>query len=199
MMLTQNSELRARAIRSLRHKWMMSALATLVFFLLNGAISMVPFLGYLLIFLVGIPLTWGIYILFLDSYRGSEIHIENVLSGFSDYGRIVGTGFLVWLYTSLWSLLLVIPGIIKHYSYSMTYYILKDEPDIKFNAAIEKSMKMMDGNKMKLFLLDLSFIGWGLLSCLTLGIGFFFLVPYMYSARAAFYGDLKGESEPVCN
>jgi len=73
-------------------------------------------------------------------------------------------------------------------------YILKDEPELKFNAAIEKSMEMMRGNKMKLFLMDLGFFGLTLLSAFTLFIGLLWLFPYWYSARAAFYEDLKNEA-----
>lgn len=73
----------------------------------------------------------------------------------------------------------------------MTLFILKDEPELKYNAAIEKSMKMMSGYKMKLFLLDLSFIGWAILCILTLGLGFLFLSPYVTTAHAAFYEELK--------
>ena len=156
---------------------------------------MIPYLSYLLVFLIGLPLSWGLAIVFLDSFRGSEIRVEGILDGFKDYGRILGTTFLVYVYTALWSLLLIVPGIIKGYSYSMTSFILKDDPTIKYNEAIEKSMAMMDGNKMKLFLLHLSFIGWILLSCITLGIGFLFLTPYMSSAQAAFYEDLKKEQK----
>ena len=75
----------------------------------------------------------------------------------------------------------------------MTYYILLDEPELKYNAAIEKSVEIMKGKKFKLFLLDLSFIGWALLCILTLGIGLVLLVPYMNTAQAAFYEDLKAE------
>ena len=100
---------------------------------------------------------------------------------------------LVVIYEFLWTLLLIIPGIIKYYSYAMTKFILLDEPELKYDAAIEKSMEMMKGKKFKLFLLDLSFIGWALLCILTLGIGLVLLVPYMYTARAAFYEDLKAE------
>ena len=192
-MLTKNSELRSQALQSLQHKWMKSAGTVLVYFLLIGAVSMPPFLGYLLTFLVGFPLGWGITIVFLDSYRGEEIRVEGILDGFKDYGRILGTTFLVQLYTGLWTLLFIIPGIIKKYSYSMTNFILRDNPTLKYNEAIEKSMEMMNGNKMKLFLLHLSFIGWGILSVITLGIGFFFLMPYIASADAAFYEDLKKE------
>lgn len=192
-MLTQNSELRARSLQSLRHKWMKSAVAIFVYFLLYGAISWIPYLNYPLAFLVGLPLTWGISVLFLNSFRGTEIQVEEMLDGFKDYSRILGTTVLVYVYTLLWSLLLFVPGIVKSYSYSMTYFILKDDPDLQYNAAIDKSIAMMDGNKMKLFLLDLSFLGWLLLSLLSFGIGFLFLLPYVYSAHAAFYEDLKKE------
>lgn len=87
----------------------------------------------------------------------------------------------------------MIPGIIKHYSYAMTDYILKDESELCNNAAIERSMAMMEGNKMKLFLLDLSFIGWAILCLFTFGIGFFVLQPYMQVSHAAFYEDLKAQ------
>ena len=103
----------------------------------------------------------------------------------------MGTALLQAVYTFLWSLLLVIPGIVKSYSYAMTNYILLDEPELRYDAAIEKSMKLMAGNKMKLFLLDLSFIGWALLCVLTFGIGVFWLKPYVSTAHAAFYEDIK--------
>ena len=90
------------------------------------------------------------------------MNIGGLFDGFNDFGRIVGTKLLQAIYTFLWTLLLVIPGIIKNYSYAMTDFILKDQPELANNAAIEKSMAMMDGNKMKLFLLDLSFIGWAI-------------------------------------
>lgn len=79
------------------------------------------------------------------------------------------------------------------YSYGMTYYILKDNPELKYNGAIEKSMAMMEGHKMRLFLLHLSFIGWAILSCITAGLGFLLLIPYMATAQAGFYEDLKAE------
>lgn len=93
----------------------------------------------------------------------------------------------------MWTLLLVVPGIIKFYSYAMTDFLLKDDSTLCNNAAIEKSMVMMEGKKMKLFLLDLSFIGWAILCTFTLGIGYFFLQPYMQVSRAAFYEDLKAQ------
>lgn len=192
-MLTVNCELRAAARKSLVNKWGMAAVVTLVYLVIAGGASSIPFIGSLIAILVSIPLGWGFMILFLNSVRGQEIEVGKLFDGFKDYGRVLGTMLLSGIYTFLWSLLLIVPGIIKAYSYGMTPYILNDEPELKFNAAIEKSMAMMEGKKMKLFMLDLSFIGWCILAILTLCIGLLWLYPYMMSARAAFYEDLKKE------
>ena len=193
-MLKLNSELKAVSRTTLSGNWMMAALATLVYLLIAGGISSIPVAGSVLAIIVTYPLAYGFAILFLDLFReGKPIDIGKLFDGFKDFGRVWGTLILVAIYTILWTCLLIIPGIVKSYSYALTPFILKDEPELKYNAAIEKSMRMMDGYKMKLFLLDLSFIGWMILSILTLGIGLLFLQPYMNTARAAFYEDLKAE------
>ena len=153
--------------------------------------TFIPVVGSIL---VALPMMYGYAIVMLSVMRGGEMNIGGLFDGFNDFGRIVGTKLLQAIYTFLWMLLLVIPGIIKSYSYAMTDFILKDEPLLANNAAIEKSMAMMDGNKMKLFLLDLSFIGWAILCLFTFGIGFLFLQPYVQSAHAAFYEDLKAQT-----
>ena len=190
-MLKQNSELRAEARVALTDKWVMGAVTTLVFGAVSGAASYIPVVGSIL---VALPMMYGYAIVMLSVMRGGEMNIGGLFDGFNDFGRIVGTKLLQAIYTFLWMLLLVIPGIIKSYSYAMTDFILKDEPLLANNAAIEKSMAMMDGNKMKLFLLDLSFIGWAILCLFTFGIGFLFLQPYVQSAHAAFYEDLKAQT-----
>lgn len=193
-MLKLNSELRAISRTTLSGNWMMAALATLVYLLIAGGVSSIPVAGSVLAIIITYPLAYGFAILFLDLFReGKPIDIGKLFDGFKDFGRVWGTLILVAIYTILWTCLLIIPGIVKSYSYALTPFILKDEPELKYNAAIEKSMRMMDGYKMKLFLLDLSFIGWMILSILTLGIGLLFLQPYMNTARAAFYEDLKAE------
>lgn len=193
-MLKLNSELRAVSRTTLSGNWMMAALATLVYLLIAGGVSSIPVAGSVLAIIITYPLAYGFAILFLDLFReGKPIDIGKLFDGFKDFGRVWGTLILVAIYTILWTRLLIIPGIVKSYSYALTPFILKDEPELKYNAAIEKSMRMMDGYKMKLFLLDLSFIGWMILSVLTLGIGLLFLQPYMNTARAAFYEDLKAE------
>ena len=190
-MLKQNSELRAEARVALTDKWVMGAVTTLVFGAVSGAASYIPVVGTIL---VALPMMYGYSIVMLSVMRGGEMNIGGLFDGFNDFGRIVGTKLLQAIYTFLWTLLLVIPGIIKIYSYAMTDFILKDQPELANNAAIEKSMAMMDGNKMKLFLLDLSFIGWAILCLFTFGIGFLFLQPYVQSAHAAFYEDLKAQT-----
>lgn len=195
-MMKLNSELRQQAAGSLTGNWGMAAVITLVYLLLTGSTSSAsqyinPSFGLISILLL--PLHYGFAILFLDLLRGVKLDLGRLFDGYKDFGRILGTGLLQAIYTLLWLLLLIVPGIVKSYSYAMTSYILKDHPELQYDAAISKSMVMMSGYKMKLFLLDLSFIGWGILCLFTLGIGFLFLNPYMQAAHAAFYEDLKKE------
>lgn len=192
-MLKENSELRAEARQALQGKWPMAAVAALIYSVIAGGLSAIPFIGGLCSLFVGLPVAYGIAIVMFGVFKGKDVDFGVLFEGFQDYSRIFVTKLLQGIYTALWSLLLVIPGIIKFYSYAMTDYILKEDPEMKNNAAIEKSMAMMENNKMKLFLLDLSFIGWALLCILTFGIGFLFLQPYMQVSHAAFYEDLKAQ------
>lgn len=142
------------------------------------------------------PLQYGAAAAFLGFKRtGVDVKIEEMFVGFKDYGRVVVTILLQTLYIVLWSMLLIVPGIIKAISYSQTIYILKDNPELKFNGAIERSMAMMEGHKMEAFLLGLSFIGWLLLGVLTLGIGMLWVTPYMNTAHAHFYDYVKEDYE----
>lgn len=114
--------------------------------------------------------------------------------GFSkDYLNVVLTMFLKDLYTFLWGLLLIIPGIVKSYEYRMIPYLLAENPEMDHNEAFEISKKMMTGNKWKAFVLDLSFIGWHILNLFTLRIlGLFYVNPYVYQTDAELYIKLKG-------
>lgn len=142
-----------------------------------------------------IPMTWSYTVSFLKHSRGESVEISSIFSGYSDFTRVLGTMFLQNLYTLLWSLLLIVPGIVKYFSYAMTPYILLDYPELQYNSAIELSMKMMRGNKMRLFMLYLSFIGWAILALFTCGIGFFWLEPYVEASVAAFYEDVRTDYE----
>jgi uncharacterized membrane protein len=190
-MLKLNSELRAEARASLQGKWGIGAVITLIYMAITLTFAWFPPISFLFSLLVGSVLGYGLIAVFLKSFRGEQPEIGNLFVGFRNYGSVLGTMLLMFLYTFLWSLLLIVPGIIKSYSYAMTPYLLHDHPELGAEALICKSMEMMKGHKMKLFLLDLSFIGWGLLCILTLGIGLLWLSPYMQSARAAFYEDVR--------
>lgn len=108
------------------------------------------------------------------------------------YGKMVLTQLLRDLYTFLWSLLLIIPGIVKSYEYCMIPYLLADFPELTTDGAFSISREMMDGNKWDTFVLDLSFFGWELLSAVTLGIaGIFYVNPYEYATKAELYLKLK--------
>ena len=196
------SEYKDLALQSLEGKWGKSAIAVLITFFIFDGVGMAPSFLFkdnpvigsitqLALTLALIPLSWGLIVFFLRLIREEDIAFERLFDGFSQYVRIFTAELLKTIYVILWTLLLIIPGFIKQYSYSMTEFILKDHPELNAEQAICMSMRMMQGHKMQLFLLDLSLIGWLLLSLLTLGIGLLFLFPYYYSAHAHFYEDLK--------
>lgn len=126
--------------------------------------------------------------------------IFHVFRGFKEwFGPSALLGFLVNAFTTLWSLLLIVPGVIKSYAYSMSFYIAQEHGG-EGNGVIEcmrSSKEMMNGYKKQLFLLDLSFVGWYLLGALCFGIGVFFVVPYHQVARASFYQALKEERSRI--
>ena len=203
------SEYKDMALESLNNNWGQGALVTFVYILTYcGIIFAIGFfvgvfpsgseasreaLSNTIVNVAGLsllPLEFGLAANFLNLSRGKGLSISQLFDGFNDYKRIFTTLFLVQIYTALWALLLFIPGVVKSYSYSMTPFILKDNPTMKNNEAIELSMKLMKGHKMQLFLLDLSMIGWALLCMLTLGLGILLLQPYNTTAHAAFYRDL---------
>lgn len=135
----------------------------------------------------------GLAIVMLEIVRGWKVEFTDMFKGFQNFGTTFLAGLLVALYTLLWSLLFVIPGIIKMYSYSMTSYILADHPEMKPKEALEASSVMMEGHKMDLFILDLSFFGWYLLVGLTFGLAALYVGPYVSATRALFYEAIKGE------
>lgn len=199
-MLT-SKEYRQLAADTLQGKWGEVAIFTLVYIAIVGAASFSPkyivlpvsdLLGNI-ITLALLPMQWGYYVYFLAKTRQQKADIDYLFIGYKDFGRIFGTLFLQSIYTCLWTLLLIIPGIIKAFSYAMTPYVLRDEPELSYDAAITRSSQLMRGHKAELFFLYLSFIGWALLCLLTLGIGFLLLMPYVRTAEAHFYENLLKE------
>lgn len=184
-----NREIRRAARYALRGNWAQAVLAMLVFTILSCAAGSIPLLGLLIL----CPLEFGFSLCFLRLVRGEDSSdmVGGQFNVFSQYVRYLGGSLLVFLYTLLWTLLLVIPGIIKGYAYSMTPYVMKDHPELDAEDCIHESRMMMRGYKWKLFCLDLSFIGWAILCIFTLGIGFLWLQPYMEASHAKFYEELK--------
>ncbi len=151
----------------------------------------------LLDILVFNPLEVGGSRFFLVSSDDSSTSLSEFKFPFNArYGNIVLTIFLRDLYNTLWFLVFFFPGIVKAYSYRLVPYILADHPELDANEAITLSRKMMKGNKMKTFVLDLSFLGWSLLGIITLGIvAIVYTYPYINATNAELYKAIREESE----
>ena len=212
-----NSELRAQARERLDGKWGTFVLMTFLMLVIQTILQIPGYIGSLLeilspenvlaslsfsnisniLSLLALPLSWGLTVSLLRNHREESVDLENLFDGFRGgrYTRVFCAIFLVNLFTFFWALLLIIPGIMKAFSYALTPYIIMDEPELTARQAITRSCEIMEGRRWKLFCLYLSFIGWGILSLLTFGIGFLWLAPYMNASIAAFYEDARAEYE----
>ena len=177
-------------------RWTPAALFTLVYMALCMAAGALTGSLLFLVSLMLMPMTYSYNVTFLNDKRSaSEFKIEQLFDGYKDFLRIMGTMLLTNVYQFLWTLLLIVPGVIKAISYSQTQFILKDCPELSFNEAIERSMDMMEGHKMQYFLLSLSFIGWILLAIISCGILSLWVNPYISATYAHFYEYVKDEYE----
>lgn len=197
---------REKAWSKLSGKWGTFAIIFLIYFLIIGALegtggfntqdlASTAILGILSIvsFILEGPLQFGLKKASLQVCTGENIKVENLFDGFKDFTKSVLLNVINSIFVFLWSLLFIIPGIIKAISYSMSYYILIENPSMSANEARKESERLMRGNKWRYFCLQFSFIGWILLSVLTLGILFLWVSPYMYVSSAEFYKSLKEE------
>ena len=189
--MSSNAEIRAAAREALRGQWGMAVLVTFVYLAIFTAISMIPVVNNIAPLLLGGAFAYGLYAYFLQVSRGNRPELGVMFVGFRRYGTTLALYLLTTLFVLLWTLLLIVPGIIAGLRYSMAYFVLLEHPGMSALDAIRRSKELMDGHKMQLFLLQLSFIGWALLCVLTLGIGFLWLAPYMQTSMAAFYERLK--------
>ena len=145
-------------------------------------------------FLIGGVLQLGYADFLLKQHDGKETNFRDLFSKFDFFGTGFAQNFLRGLYIALWSLLLIIPGIIKGLSYAMTPFILAENPGMTASQAIRASEDLMDGHKTELFVLELTFLGWDLLAALTLNLGNIALNPYKNAAYAAFYRQIQAEA-----
>lgn len=135
------------------------------------------------------------YIDLVAENRQDEVSV--IFSRFDIFLKAMGLNLFMALFIWLWSLLFIVPGIIAAYRYCLAPYLMAENPNLGIREAVNMSKELMAGNKWRLFCLHLSFIGWGILSALTCGIGDLWLNPYIYAANAAFYVDLTGRNIPM--
>lgn len=179
------------ARESLKGKWALAIGTFVIYVLLTGSASSMGASGSIISILIAGPFTLGAAIFSLSISRGKEARLEQIFQGFNRFTTALVTYLLMVLYILLWTLLLIVPGIIAALSYSMTFYILSDDPSIEAEDALKKSKTMMDGYKLKLFYLCLWFFLLALLCVLTLGIGFLWYIPFVNVTMAKFYDDIK--------
>lgn len=194
------AELKARARQTLgggifQNRWMTALAVCLLISLISVAAgSILPAAGVIL--LAG-PLEYGMAYIFLKQARDHQpVQLSDMFRGFQDdFGGTFLIGFLSSLFTALWSLLFLIPGIVKGYAYSLAYYVKLDHPDYNWRACINESRRLMNGHKWEAFVLDLSFLGWLFVGALCLGIGTLWVSPYIAATKAQFYEYVRSCSD----
>lgn len=189
--LISNYDLRSNARDLLDGNWWPCITLTLIYLLIQFVLGLIPLIGGLVSFIFAGPLQLGFTIYYLKFIRTETTDYNAFFEGQDDFGRALAAMILIAFFTMVWALLLIIPGIIAFYKYAMTFYVLKDNPELSAIDALRLSEDMMYGAKMKLFKLHLSFIGWIFLTALTAGIGQLVLIPYVMTSQTYFYEDLR--------
>lgn len=188
-------ELKAQAKQQIKGKigafFLVSLVISLIMFAATFVLSFIPCGSWISTLILTPAFTLSLINIILNVTRGGTPAVGDAFCGFDDFWSAFKVTFLVGLFTFLWSLLFVIPGIVKSYSYSMSMYILAENKGKPALECINESKAMTNGHKMDLFVLNLSFIGWILLGLITFGIAFIWIEPYMYVTMANAYHSLK--------
>ncbi|MFU8793231.1 MAG: DUF975 family protein [Acholeplasmataceae bacterium] len=173
--------------RNVKPQHFEAMIAVLIVSLVVGALSSIG-IG----FIIAGPLYVGLIYYFKKLQVQERTEFNIIFDGFKDplTPSIVGY-VLVLVFTFLWSLLFLIPGIIKSFSYAMTLYIIAENPTITATEAITRSREIMVGNKFRLFILYLSFIGWAILGIFTFGLAIIYIMPVIQASVLEFYNDVK--------
>jgi uncharacterized membrane protein len=196
------SEIRQEARQQLQGLWTNLVPIWFIYLAICFGVSFIfgkdtSFVGTISLWILGGPLILGITRIFLKIYNKEPFEFGQMFDGFKEFGRALSAYLLIMLFILLWALLLIVPGIIAGLGYSMTFYIMAEDPEITASDALRKSKEMMMGHKWELFCLGLSFLGWVLLCILSCGIGFLWLESYMTASLTIFYKKIKGEPEAV--
>ena len=196
------SELRSRARAQLggsifANNWLLLLAAWLVESAILGALSF-TFVGSVIV--TG-PLVIGLSAMQIKKVRNadSNLNFVDMFYGFTNgrFGNNIILGLLQTVFIFLWTCLFFIPGVVKSYSYAMSYYVSLDRPELGANDCITESRRLMDGKKWNLFCLDLSFLGWYIVGMLCFGVGILWVIPYHEMARANFYEELIRQPEVI--
>ena len=193
-------EMKALAKEQIKGKIGILFLITLIIgaisFVAGLVCSFIPVVGSLIpTFIITPAFTLSLIRVYLTVAKGGTPTVSDAFCGFDDFWTAFKVTFFVGLYTFLWSLLFVIPGIIMAFSYSQAMLVAAENPGIAAHEAINRSKAMMEGHRMEYFVLILSFIGWNLLAILTCGILYIWLMPYMYTTQVNFYNAIKPQEE----
>ena len=164
------------------------------FYVIFASILVVVLLWALITFFMGGAIELGYCRFNKNLINNTDAKFTDLFSRFDCFWKAFGLRLLIAIFTFLWTLLFIIPGIIAAFSYSMAFYIMEENPSTGIMEAISQSKQMMRGNKFRLFCLAFSFIGWILLSVFTLGLGMLWVGPYMNASFAAFYLEISGEN-----
>lgn len=187
-------EIKAQAKSIIGGNYSGALLPGLLYLLIAAVASGVTFgLG----FIITLPLVVGMTLVYINLWRGEASTIDVMFSSAfqENFGRKLGGMLWMALFEWLWSMLFVIPGIVKSYSYAMTPYILAKYPNVPAQEALKLSMRIMNGRKLDLFVVDLSFIGWYLLSGLTFGLlAIFYVNPYVYLTKAGCFNEYLNDA-----
>ncbi len=188
-------QLKAQAKEQIKGKLGILIAVTLVIGVITGTASFlasfIPGVGLAVSIIVTPAFALSTIRIYLMVVRGGTPEVKNCFDGFDDFFSAFKVTLLTGLYTFLWSLLFIIPGIVKGYSYSMALHVLADNKGKSARECIAESKAMTNGHKMEIFVLDLSFIGWYLICCLTCGLAFLYVAPLLNAAHANVYETIK--------
>lgn len=189
-------ELKSKAKQQIRGKigilFVISLIIALITGVASAVLSLIPFVGNLVNSIIIAPaFALSVIRVYLNVTANVKPTTSDAFCGFDDFWSAFKVSFLVGLFTLLWSLLFIIPGIVKSYAYSLSMYVLAENKGKPALECINESKAMTNGHKMDLFVLGLSFIGWILLGIVTFGIAYIWIFPYMNATYTNAYNSLK--------
>lgn len=194
-MVKENSVLIRESRDVLSGRWGLAVGVFFIYMVIIGALNGSHKSGSLLWLLLAGPFSLGAAIFSLALARREDASVGQLFKGFQNFGTAFLVNIVLTFMIAIGFILLIVPGVILALSYSLTYFILVDHPEMRPMDAIRKSRLMMNGYKMKLFYLGLRFLGLALLCVLTLGIGFLWFFPFVHVCMARFYEDIKDNTQ----